>query len=51
MIWRLIKLLLALGVLAALAFIAYAYVGPIFFAEDFTPPVSEIVKPVTLEVN
>lgn len=51
MIWRLILLVLALGVLAALAFIAYAYVGPIFFAEDFAPPVQEVIKPVTLEVE
>jgi hypothetical protein len=49
--WRLIKAVLVLVVLAALALVAYAYVGPIFFAEDFAPPVEEVTKPVTLEVE
>ncbi|KPP88867.1 MAG: UDP-glucuronate decarboxylase N-terminal [Rhodobacteraceae bacterium HLUCCA08] len=49
MVWRLIKLVFALAVLAAIAFVAYAYLGPIFFAEDFAPPVEQVIKPVTLE--
>ena len=50
-LWRLIKALLVLAVLAALAFVAYAYVGPIFFASDFAAPVQEVVKPVTLDTQ
>ncbi|PHQ82402.1 MAG: hypothetical protein COB65_09050 [Thalassobium sp.] len=49
--WRLIKFLLFLVVLAALALIAYAYVGPIFFPADFAAPVEEVTKPVTLDVD
>ncbi|NBD28986.1 MAG: hypothetical protein GVY31_02975 [Alphaproteobacteria bacterium] len=51
MMWRLTKAVLVLVVLAALAFMAYAYIGPIFFAEDFAAPVDEVTKPVTLEVE
>ena len=46
--WRLLKLLFVLAVLAAIAFVGYAYLGPIFVPGDFTPEVQEIVKPVTL---
>jgi O-antigen/teichoic acid export membrane protein len=51
MVWRLIKAVLVLTILAALGLIAYAYIGPIFFAEDFAPPVEQVTKPVTLEVE
>ncbi|SHE45606.1 hypothetical protein SAMN05444339_101415 [Loktanella atrilutea] len=46
--WRLIKALFFLAVLAALALIAYAYAGPLFFPGDFAPPTQEITQPVTL---
>ena len=46
--WRLIKLLFVLIVLAAVAFVGYAYLGPIFTPSDFAPPTEEVVKPVTL---
>ncbi|SLN16995.1 hypothetical protein [Pseudooctadecabacter jejudonensis] len=46
--WRLIKFLFLLIVLAAIAFVAYAYLGPIFVPADFAPPVEEIIQPVTL---
>lgn len=46
--WRLIKFLFVLIVLAAIAFVGFAYLGPIFTPADFTPPVEEVVKPVTL---
>ena len=46
--WRLIKFLFVLVVLAAIAFIAYAYLGPFFMPADFAPPLEEVVKPVTL---
>ena len=51
MVWRLIKAVLVLTIFAALGLIAYAYIGPIFFAEDFAPPVEQVTKPVTLEVD
>lgn len=49
--WRLIKTLLFLVVLAGVALVAYAYIGPIFFPTDFTPPIQEVTNPVTLETN
>lgn len=47
-IWYLIKLLVVLAVLCGIAFVGYAYLGPIFMADDFTAPVQQIVIPVTL---
>jgi hypothetical protein len=46
--WRLIKFLFVLVVLGGLAFLAFAYLGPIFMPDDFAAPVEEVVKPVTL---
>jgi len=46
--WRIIKWLIYLAVLAAIALIAYAYIGP-FFGADFTAPQQEIRIPVMLE--
>lgn len=46
--WRLIKFLFVLVVLAAIAFVVYAYLGPIFMASDFAAPVQKVVLPVTL---
>jgi hypothetical protein len=46
--WQLIKILFVLVVMAAIAFVAYAYLGPIFMANDFAAPVQEVVLPVTL---
>ena len=51
MMWRLIKVLFLLAVLAGLAFVAYAYIGPIFFPQDFAAPQSVITLPVTLEID
>lgn len=47
---RLIKYLLIFGILAALALVAYAYIGP-WFGADFSVPVQEIRKPVVLDAN
>ena len=44
---RLVKWLFYFLVLAGLGLIAYAYVGP-FFGADFSPPQSEVRKPVEL---
>lgn len=49
--WRLIKFLFVLVVLAAVSFVGYAYLGPIFVPGDFAPPIEEVVKPVTLGVD
>ncbi len=49
--WRLIKYLFILIVLAAIAFVAYAYIGPIFLPTDFAAPAEQISAPVTLEVQ
>ncbi len=42
---RIIKWLIYLAILAGLALIAYAYVGP-FFGADFSAPLQEIRIPV-----
>ena len=47
--WRLIKALFFLTVLGAVALIAYAYVGPVFFPSDFAPPSDEVIVPVILD--
>jgi len=49
--WRLIKFLIILAVLAGLTLVAYAYVGPIFFPADFAPPVVDVNEPVVLEAE
>ena len=49
--WRIIKGLIYLTLLAGVALIAYAYVGPIFFPADFAPPTQDINLPVTLEAD
>jgi len=46
--WRLIKFLIVLLILAAIGFVGYAYLGPIFAPDHFIPAVEEVVKPVTL---
>lgn len=51
LIWYLIKLLFFVAVLGAVAFVAYAYLGPIFMADDFSPPVELRRIPVTLEAD
>ncbi|ABF64163.1 hypothetical protein [Ruegeria sp. TM1040] len=47
---RLIKYLAILIVLAAIALIAYAYVGP-WFGADFSAPSEEVRKPVVLNAD
>lgn len=48
MMWRLIKGMVFLAVLSAIAFVGFAYVGPIFFPADFAPAAVEIVETVEL---
>ncbi len=47
---RLIRWLIYLCVLAALALVIYAYVGP-FFGADFSPVQEEVRQPVILDAN
>ena len=49
--WRAIKVLFWLLVLAAIALVAYAYVGPVFFPGDFAPAQSQQTLPVTLPAD
>ncbi|MEL6570997.1 MAG: hypothetical protein AAFQ64_05030 [Pseudomonadota bacterium] len=49
--WRVIKALIFLTALAAIGLIGYAYIGPLFFADDFAPPLEQVVEPVTLDLN
>ncbi|WP_172796225.1 hypothetical protein [Loktanella sp. 5RATIMAR09] len=49
--WRLIKTLLFLIIIAGLGLVAYAYIGPLFFPADFAAPSEEVTYPVTLETN
>lgn len=48
--WRLIKYLFYLAVIAAIGLIGYAYIGP-FVGVDFSAPQSEVTAPVTLDVE
>ena len=49
--WRMTKAIFFLIVLAGLALIAYAYLGPLVFPGDFTPPNTQVTQPVTLDTN
>ena len=49
--WRFIKALLFLIIVAGIGLVAYAYVGPLFFPGDFAAPSEEVTRPVTLETN
>lgn len=49
--WRLIKLLLVLAVLVAVAVVAFAYLGPVLMPDDFAPPLREVVEPVDLGLD
>ncbi|EDM71958.1 hypothetical protein RAZWK3B_17608 [Roseobacter sp. AzwK-3b] len=47
---RLIKWLFYLAILAFIALVGYAYVGP-FFGADFSPPTEEIRQDIILETD
>lgn len=47
---RLIKYLFYLAILAGIALVGYAYVGP-YFGVDFSPPAQEIREPVILDAG
>jgi predicted small lipoprotein YifL len=49
--WRLIKVLFVLAILAGLAFVGYAYVGPVFFPQDFAAPTTDVTVPVELDLD
>jgi hypothetical protein len=48
MIRFLIKAVLVLAILGAIALAVFAYVGPVLFPQDFAPQAQEIRQPVTL---
>ena len=48
--WRILKWLIYLIILAAIGLVAYAYLGP-FFGVDFSPIQSEIREPVILHAD
>jgi hypothetical protein len=45
MMWRLVKLLVVLALLGAVALVGYAYLA------DFSPPQAPVTVPVTLNVD
>lgn len=47
---RIIKWLFILAILAVIALVAYAYVGP-FFGADFSPPTQEIRRTIELDAT
>ena len=47
---RIARGLIYLFIIGAVALVAYAYVGP-FFGADFSPPQTEVRKPVTLDAD
>ncbi|WP_255010518.1 hypothetical protein [Roseovarius sp. M141] len=48
--FKLIKWLFYLTILAFIALVGYAYLGP-FFGADFNPPSNEIRKEIILDAN
>ena len=51
MIWRIVKYLLILLVLAAIALAGYAVIGPVLFPADFAAPTQTVTEQVTLELD
>jgi len=49
--WRIIKVLFFLIIIAGVCLVAYAYIGPLFFPADFAAPSQEVSRPVTLDTN
>ncbi len=47
---RILKWLIYLAILAAIALVAYAYLGP-YFGADFAPPQTERRLPVELDAD
>ena len=47
---RIIKWLFILAILAMIALVAYAYLGP-FFGADFSPPQQEIRETIELDAS
>jgi hypothetical protein len=49
--WRLIKFLFWLAVLAGIGLVGYAYLGPILVPDHFAPPVTQVTLPVELDLD
>lgn len=48
MLWTVIKLLFFLVIISGVGLVGYAYLGPIFFPQDFAAPTIEVIRPVIL---
>ena len=48
--WRILKWLVYLAALGAVALVAYAYIGP-YFGADFSAPREELRAPVAIDVE
>jgi hypothetical protein len=48
---RLIKFLFWLAVLAGIGLVGYAYLGPILVPDHFAPPVTQVTRPVELDLD
>lgn len=48
--WRLLKFIIYLAVLATISFIGYAYIGPLFGA-DFVPAQETVTVPLDLDLD
>ncbi len=51
MIWKLIKLLVAVAILGGVGLVVYAYVGPVLFPSDFAAPAQTVTQDVTLNAD
>jgi hypothetical protein len=49
--WRLIKFLLILAILAGIALVIFAFVGPFVLPDWFQPTVREVTQPVDLGLD
>jgi hypothetical protein len=49
-VFKLVKWLFYMAILAFLGLVGYAYLGP-FFGADFTPPAQEIRQEILLETQ
>lgn len=49
--WRLIKGLIYLAILAAILLVAYAYLGPILLPDHFAPQTAPVIAPVELDLD
>lgn len=49
--WRLMKLLFWLILLGGIALVGYAYIGPVFFPDDFAAPAETMSQQIVLPAD